>query len=253
MIKTIDDVIEFQTAIVAKAIKEKARFGYFACLYLKMTKALKNFSSQKKFQDADRMEQLCINFAKRYLQAFTKWQKGEKPTESWALAFEATQQNNISVLQHLICGINAHINLDLGIAAAQTSPGNTIILLKPDFEMINDIIASLMNKMKDKLHRISWPIRFIDEIGKNYDDDIANFSICIARDEAWKVALDLADLPETGHKNYIENLDKKTSDLAKLIINPGVVANFILKPVKWFEPSDPVTIIEVLNSDEPST
>ena len=45
------------------------------------------------------------------------------------------------ILQHLLLGINAHINLDLGIAAVETSPGNQLAPLKNDFDMINKLLA----------------------------------------------------------------------------------------------------------------
>jgi hypothetical protein len=40
-------------------------------------------------------------------------------------------------------GINTHINLDLAIAAALTSPGTAIYSLEKDFNKINDVISSL--------------------------------------------------------------------------------------------------------------
>ena len=60
MIKTIDDVIILQTAIVTKAIKEKARYGYFAALYLQMTKALMNFIPEKKFKILPKQKEITV-------------------------------------------------------------------------------------------------------------------------------------------------------------------------------------------------
>jgi len=44
---------------------------------------------------------------------------GQTPTESWVKAFDATEFWWLIVLQHLLMDMNAHINLDLGIAAAE--------------------------------------------------------------------------------------------------------------------------------------
>ena len=248
MIKTINDVIVRQNKIIASAKLHKARFGYFAALYLEMTQTVKQHIEQGKFDDNARMEQLVVVFANRYFEAFDQWQARAKPSQSWQIALDETTKNNITVIQHLLCSINAHINLDLGIAAAQICPGNKIEGLKSDFERINNILAYLLDDVQIKLGKISWPMRFLDKIGKNHDEQLANFSLGVARKSAWLVALSLAKLPENQHPNFILSLDSKTSLLAKLIINPGMVANTLLKPVKLFEPTDPGKIINVLIS-----
>ena len=240
MIKTINDVIVRQNKIIASAKLDKARFGYFAALYLEMTQTVKQHIEQGKFDDVARMEQLVVVFANRYFDAYEKWQAKKTTTQSWQIALDETKKNNITVIQHLLCSINAHINLDLGIAAAQICPGHKIEGLKADFERINNILAFLLDSVQIKLGKISWPMRF--------DEQLANFSLGIARKSAWLIAVDLAKSSVSQQPGYINLLDKKTSQLAKLIINPGAMANLLLKPVKIFEPSDPTKIIAILKS-----
>ena len=38
-------------------------------------------------------------------------------TQGWQVAYEAAAKNDYIILQHLIDGINIHLNIDLGIAA----------------------------------------------------------------------------------------------------------------------------------------
>ena len=80
------------------------------------------------------MEVLDVLFAKRFIDAYDLWKSGQKPTESWRLAFEVSKNPSHLVLQHLFLGINAHINLDLGIAASETMVGKDIHGIKGDFE-----------------------------------------------------------------------------------------------------------------------
>jgi len=248
MPQTIEEVITNLEHIVKEAEAHGSRLGYFASLYLNMTRAVKKAIRENKFKDNKRMEKLCILFASRYLDALNQWKSGIKPTNAWHLAFEQTKLNSMSVIQHILCGINAHINLDLGIAAAQTCPGNQIHDLKGDFEMINKVIGSLVDKTQEKLEKISWPMRWLDRIGQQYDENIANFSIGVARDASWISALTLAAMTPTEQKNYIIQLDLKTTALGNLIVKPGAVANLILKPVKWFEPKNPAPIIRILSA-----
>jgi hypothetical protein len=248
MVNTLDDVIQSLNSIVKRAEQEQARFGYFASLYLEMTKSVKLAIAGNQFEDNARMENLVVVFANRYLIAFDAWSINEKLSQSWNLAFSESTKDSISVIQHLLCGINAHVNLDLGIAAAQISPGNKINQLQNDFNTINSIIGGLVDGVQQKLENISLPMRWLDRIGKNHDEQIANFSMKMARNGAWNVALDLAKLPEDQHANYIEKLDRKTCKFGHIIIKPGWLANLILKPVKWFEPSNPAEIIKILNA-----
>ena len=68
------------------------------------------------------MERLDAIFAARYLEAVQQLWSGSVPSRSWRVAFDAATQPGPIVLQHLLLGMNAHINLDLSIAAARTSP-----------------------------------------------------------------------------------------------------------------------------------
>ena len=98
--------------------------GYFPALYRKVTVEVKRGIEERVFDDGPRMERLDVVFAKRYLDAFDAYMEGGAPTRAWVLAFETTGQWWPIVLQHLLLGMNAHINLDLGIAAARVSPGS---------------------------------------------------------------------------------------------------------------------------------
>jgi hypothetical protein len=62
----------------------------------------------------------------------------------------------LAFVQHILLGMNAHINLDLAVAASIVSPGNAIIKLKSDFMIVNQILAELTNKIQKRLGRVSF-------------------------------------------------------------------------------------------------
>jgi len=137
----------------------------------------------------------------------------------------------------------------LGIAAAQTSTGNSISDLRADFDRINDLINTLLGDVQQKLGTISWPMRFLDQIAGNTDSKISNFSIVLTREAAWKVATDLAAMNNpTDQKNYISTLDANVAKLGTRIANPGCWANIVLKPAKWFEKGSVGEIVGVICS-----
>jgi hypothetical protein len=167
------------------------------------------------FEDGERMERLDVIFANRYLEAFEQYHDNKVPTRSWRLTLETSNLRWPIVLQHLLLGMNAHINLDLGVAAARTSLGEAVHDLKRDFNRINAIFASLIDEVEQELARI-WPLlKLLDRIGGRTDEAMINFSIEKARDHAWKVAQDLAPLEKTYQTSRIDKLDNEVAILGK--------------------------------------
>lgn len=95
-----------------------------------------------------RRARLDVAFARRHLDALDAWRERRAPSLSWRIAFEAARSRSLLVLQHMLLGMNAHINLDLGIAAAETSPGGSLAALHGDFLAINGGLAAIMRRQR---------------------------------------------------------------------------------------------------------
>ncbi|HEY6348039.1 MAG TPA: DUF5995 family protein, partial [Candidatus Angelobacter sp.] len=128
--ETIEQVIQALDQIIDSAWTEKSRLGYFAALYRRVTRSVKQGIDQGKFQNGPLMEKLDVTFANRYLTAYEQFRSKQAPTLSWQLAFRSTSAWYPLIVQQLLIGINAHINLDLGIAAATVAPGDKLAGLK---------------------------------------------------------------------------------------------------------------------------
>src|SRR5262245_59057652 len=193
--QTIDEVVNLLDEVLAHTRRERSRLGYFAALYRKVTVRIREGIHQGEFEDNPRMEQLDVNFANRYLKAVHQHWHGLKPARSWQLSFSACRDRNPTVLQHLLMGMNAHINLDVGIAAAMTSPGSDLPALQSDFNKINVVLASLVDDVKAELTQI-WPLLGpLDEMAGITEDVMVNFSMEKARDHAWQTAEKIAPIP----------------------------------------------------------
>jgi hypothetical protein len=132
--KSIDEVIARLDAIIEQAIADGDRLGLFAVLYRTVTVAVKDGIAAGRFEDGPRMERLDVVFANRYLDAFDRYRRGEPTTASWRAAFDAGSRSRVVIMQHLLLGMNAHINLDLGIAAAEVAPGALLDPMERDFK-----------------------------------------------------------------------------------------------------------------------
>ncbi|WP_299437567.1 DUF5995 family protein [uncultured Aquimarina sp.] len=227
-IKTIDDVISSLDDIIKTSQTSNNPLGYFAALYRRVTIKVKEGIANNFFDDGPRMEKLDVIFASRYLDAYTAYQNNNPITDSWKIAFDLSKDYWPIVLQHLLIGINAHINLDLGIAAAEVSKGKNIEDLKSDFDKINEILSSLVIEVENDLADI-WPtLKKILKFLRKADNFFVDFSMELARDGAWKFAKQLAGTPEDQLKLYITERDQKVTKNGSIITNPGFIARVIL-------------------------
>ena len=244
--ETIDQVIEQLDDIIDWSINRNSRLGYFAALYRKVTIKVKDGIREGYFEDAERMERLDVIFANRYLEAFEQQRKNIETTRSWQLAFDASNHWWPIVLQHLLMAMNAHINLDLGIAAARTSPGQAVYDLKADFNKINEILASLVEGVQRELAEV-WPmLKILDHIGGKTDEAVINFSIEKARDHAWRVAQELAPLPPADQASRIDALDRDIAVVGRLIRHPGLILGTVNKMIRCGERGSIPKIIDIL-------
>jgi hypothetical protein len=244
---TLDEVILILDQIIADCMARGSRSGYFASLYRKMTLGVKEGILKGAFDDGPRMEKLDIVFANRYFKAYDQYHKGLAPTTCWQTAFEATKTDKLTVMQHLLLGVNAHINLDLGIAAAEVSTAATITGMRKDYTKINEIIAGLLGVVQDSLTKIAFPMYFIKRIEPARTAAVINFSMVKARETAWNNALILSEAGPDGIPAVIDLTDKIVCKVANNIQSPGKWLSLLLGWVRWTEGKDIEKNIGYLN------
>ncbi|MBA4410860.1 MAG: hypothetical protein C0397_15730 [Odoribacter sp.] len=234
-LQTIDEVIAALDLIIAESIENNDPAGYFAALYRKVTIKVKEGIASGYFNDGLRMEQLDVFFVSRYLDAYYAFHKNQPVTESWRKAFELTDQYWPIVLQHLLMGMNAHINLDLGIAAVEVSKGKNLADLETDFNRINEILSSLVHEVQGYLSAV-WPVlKFILKWSGKVDDYLVDFSMKLARNGAWKFANQLSTVPESERENEVARRDQKVAGKDDVILKPGLLATIALRIIRITE------------------
>ena len=243
---TIKEVITQLDNIIEWSIVHKSRIGYFATLYHRMTVAIQQGIIDNSFQDGKRMEQLDVCFANKYFFAWDAYTNKQPCSSAWYSAFDACEISGLIVLQHLILGINTHINLDLCIATAECCPGDKIYDLESDFNKINDVIAMQSQLVQNTLCKIWFPLKVLNDISNKQEKAVLNFSIDTARSCSWANAIALAHTDSQIKNELISQIESTVVALCKKIINPGLWINFILVPVKLMESNDVSKIIGLL-------
>lgn len=244
---TIDEVITQLEKIIIYCEINNNCAGYFAVLYLRVTSKVKDCINNKDFEDGVRMERLDVTFANRYLDAFYSWIAGKQATNSWKIAFDSVAQNKSLVLQHLLLGMNAHINLDLGIATVAVMEGFSLDGIHNDFNTMNSILASMTDNMEDCLTKVNPLMKLLNLKIYKYDEMLVQFSISAARDGAWIFAQQLSGKKGNDYKNCISARDDSIQQLGSSIANPrGFLLKFIVKIIRLFEKKNVAAAIKLL-------
>ena len=245
--RTIDDVLAALRTVVDDAARAGDRIGLFAAVYRQVTAAIAQQLADGAFDDADRLNRFDALFAGRYLAELEAWRAGRDHGRSWRLAFRATEDDDLVLVQHVVLGINAHINLDLAVAAAQTSPGEEIAGLRADFERINDVLIDVLCELQGALNDLSPLLGGLDAVLGRLDEEIFGFKLQRARAEAWEAAVLLAGQSGNAWDSGVRMLDRYASGLGRVVLAPPFPVPAALQVVRFAERTDMSRAIERLD------
>ena len=245
---TIDDVLARLELILARCLRDRSRLGYFAALYRAVTRRVRDGIASGRFENGPRMERLDVIFANRYLDAVDQLWRGEEPTRSWQLAFRAAERRSPVILQHLLLGMNAHINLDLAVAAAEAAPGDSLPGLKRDFDEITVLLDEMIQGVQDRIAGVSPWLAVIDVAGGRTDEEIGRFAIGKARSLAWCTAGNLAPLGPEARARAISVHDDVVVLVGQGILSPGPLLRTALLLARARETRPVPEVIEALTT-----
>jgi hypothetical protein len=248
----IDDVLQILDGIIADCKAKSDPLGYFPALYRQVTLQVKKGIATGFFDNGPRMDRFDALFANRYFAAYSTFQAGGKPTKSWQVAFQGMRSGQLIILQDLLVGINAHINLDLGVVAGETFPGSALQGFHDDFQKINDILGALINPVEAVVSRFSPLLGLLVKIGGKDAIEVLDFSMDAARDDAWLHAMLLSVQPSSAWPLTIQALDNKVAFLGRIVAQPSGLIEKAVELIRETESTDVPAIIDALNSIVPA-
>jgi hypothetical protein len=248
---TFDETIDAVGAVVDDCVARGDRVGYFAAMYVAVTSTTRQRAEAGRFQDATRMARFVSRFASRYLGALQAWRAGAPCSQSWLVAFRATQQWRPIILQHLLLGMNAHINLDLGVTVCELGDGQPIEAARADFEAMNDVLGQLVDSCQGALDSVSPWLGLADRVGGGGDETLVRFSLRAARRQAWSVATRLSGLAGAERADAIVDVDAAAARVASAVEHPGLPASAVLLAVRARERAAPAEVMRLLRAVRP--
>lgn len=218
----IDDVLVKLKSIIESQRDRPSPLAFFPAVYRATTARVRAGIQSGRFADGARMDRLATTFANRYLRAIDAVSPGGAagPPKSWGVAFGAAGRPHAMILQHVLLGMNAHINFDLPVAVVETANGGNVADLEQDFQEINGILAALLDPVQAVIGSFSPLLHILDDLGGGADEALVTFSIDTARDEAWHEATRLAGEAPAQRQRSILSLDRRVTLLGERIIGP---------------------------------
>lgn len=245
---TIQEVLNQLDTIIADAIAKNNRLGLFAYVYRRTTAEILKEVQSGSFEDNELLEELDVAFANLYLDAYRKYQDNEPIRKSWEFAF-VHRDESLSILQHILMGMNAHINLDLAIATSHVMRRKDIVSIQNDFDKVNEILFGIVNEMQDKISKVSRLMFLLDIVGKNSDEKIIDFSMRKARQQSWNNANLLWSLGPEHQEGTIRTIDGSVLEISKFIKSPrSRILRFVIKIIRKFEDKNVGGIISKLRA-----
>lgn len=243
---TIDNVIQVLDDIIDECLAKRSRLGYFAALYRRVTIGVRRRVNDGTYVDGDRMERLDVRFAQRYIDAYYQHRRGEEPPEAWAYTFSAGHDERPIVLQHLLLGMNAHINFDLPVAAARILDRYDPKGFKSDFHGVNDLLADLVDEIQDEIATAGLWMKVVDVLGGPVDEALCSVFLSRARSSAWQRAKTLHQMEPENRPEVIERYDHNTRQIARRIYAPDSAVSGIRSQLRSAESDDVRDVIQAM-------
>jgi hypothetical protein len=243
---TIDGVVRVLDEIIDDCLRKRSRLGYFAALYRRVTVGVRRRVENGTYVDGARMERLDVRFAQRYIDAYFQQRRGQRPTEAWAYTFAAGRDDRPIVLQHLLLGMNAHINLDLPIASAQILDRHDPTGFETDFHAVNDLLGALIDEIQDEIATAGLWMKVVDVLGGPVDEALCSLFLTRARSSAWQRAVTLHNRAPDARPKVIRQFDENTRRIARHIYAPNSAISGLRSHLRSVESDDVCAVIEAM-------
>ena len=246
--KTIDDVLTMLAVIVADTKKRRDPLGYFAALYRQVTLGVKDGIEQGAFDDGPRMSKFDAAFANAYFTAYDQYRTHGRPSRVWQFAFDRAASGRPIILQNLVMAINAHVNLDLGVVTGTAVPPSKLDGFHADFDRINDILASVIPLARNAVEEFSPLLADLTEVGGPDVAQALEFSVEIARDDAWRTATIVSLIPAEARPLVVTAVDAKAKLVGRAVADPPEPVGTVVRHIRSAESTDVVAIITALDN-----
>jgi hypothetical protein len=225
----------------AAALAASDASGYFPALYSRVTARIGASIEAGTFADGPGLDRFATTFASYYVAAADDHLRGPR---CWRACWDVAGDQRLLIVQHLLLGINAHVNYDLARAVvAVADERGDLLSIRRDFDAVNDVLAATYVDVVKDLDRMS---RWVNGAARLGGGRAFNFSLKLARARAWQAASTMYTLPADARRGYADELDRVVSVLALLITRPSPVLRPLLSLARRLEEHDTTKVVAAM-------
>ena len=166
-------------------------------------------------------------------------------SRAWRATWDVADDCDLLIVQHLLLGINAHVNHDLGRVVVELADehGGELRAMRADFDAVNAVLATTMPEVLADLGRAS---RWVNRAAAWGADRWFHFSLTTARDQAWRFAVARHQLDAPSRARAAAELDRLVCVLAYLVTRPVRPVRWLVPLARRLEPDDPDAVTRTL-------
>ena len=163
----------------------------FAAVYRTITEDAIAAIDDGYFDNPEWTRAFLLAFANLYREAFLDYESGrlDEVPEAWQIAFDAAKSDGVSVFQHALLGIHAHINRDFPFAIAEVTPPEDRARRYPDYLATNRFLLTTIQNVEELLGTIYDPeLGALDDALAGFDESLLAAVLSKWRLRAWRTA-----------------------------------------------------------------
>lgn len=221
-------ITERMQTLVQAWIQASDKRAIFLNCYLLMTRNMLTAIESGEFHDADWVRPLLQRFADYYFEALEAYDHGSPTTPKvWQRAHDAAQRKKVAVLQHLLLGVNAHINFDLVLTLVELLEGewneldeDVRTMRYTDHCQVNAIIGRTIDAVQDEVIEVLLPeMDYVDRLLGPFDEWMTSRLISRWREEVWQHAVQLLECSTQADRTRLQQrIEKRTLKRAGAIL-----------------------------------
>lgn len=195
------------------------RTSFLRC-YSLMSQNMLTGVDQGEFHDSQWMRHFVDHFADYYFRSLEEYDAALPTTPKvWSLAHDIARQDDRSILQKLLLGINAHINYDLVLTLVDLLDAEwnayaeeQRTLRFKDYCHVNEIIGQTVDAVQDLVLEAEEPgLEILDISLGPIDEWLISKLIYGWRDQVWSQAVHFLENPDqTARQELREQLESRT-------------------------------------------
>jgi hypothetical protein len=221
----VPEVIQALEGFLSWCQANSCRLGYFAALYLRITRAVETALLEGTvFRNNGQMALLDVTFANRYLTALNGYFYPDRYpgiSACWLATFVGAELPGDTLVQHMVSGVACHIGLDLGISTQQVCGSLANLLqFQSDYDEINTVLDEQVQAVLAEIGAVSPVLADLYGVLGKHEMALVDDGIGGSRTVAWTLALKLASDPPNLEGPTISIQDSLVARLIPTLLTP---------------------------------